>query len=215
VRGEALKAVKGEKTETSIGVWICPECKAECHSLLGEEDGSSKCEHCQAVVAHGKEELKALITERKVTGYMCPLCKETIPDTPSNWSGETTNGTKAVMCPQCHVVLNGRPLIHHGELSEEFKPSYRGTDYFEFRHVTCREGEHRGRCLIYAALIDNQGRIIFNLECRDCGRIDALKTHTYLMAKGETPGGEDHTIEAIYLSPELRSRIGKHYWDDL
>jgi hypothetical protein len=60
---------------------------------------------------------------------------------------------------------------------------------------------------IVAVLIDNQGRIIFNLQCRDCGAYDALKT---------TPSSNGkETLKFFYLSPKLRDRIKKHWWDNL
>jgi len=218
MRLKPLRAVNGQKTTTSIGVFKCPHCGVERETIVGGREGPFKCMKCHQIMAKDDEELKKIIIERQVDGFICPECKETVSDTSANWpiaGWGTMDGENAVICPNCLIVLNGLPLIHHGNLTEEFEPLYRGTDYFEFRHSPCRDKEHGGFCTIYAVLMDNQGRVIFNLECMDCGEIDALKTHTYFLAKDKAPRGKEHTIEAIYLSPKLRKRIGKHSWDDL
>lgn len=194
-----LKVVEGKETETTIGVWRCPHCRKDQEVVLGREKGPYKCFDCQRVIARTHEELKHSIIEKKVGAYVCPLCNETVPNTSPNWCGETTDGAGAVMCPRCLAVLNGRLLIHHGESKGEFEPRYHGTDYFAFRHKPCQGKENNGFCVIYAALVDNQGRIIFNLECHDCGRVDALKTHTFFLTKHESTEGKDHTVEAIHL----------------
>jgi len=210
-----LRAVKGQETTTSIGVFQCPHCGVEEETIVGEREGPFKCRKCHKIMAEDSEELNKIIVEKQVNAYVCPECGEKVSDTSMNWCGETTTGENAVMCPECYIILNGLLLIHHGRLTHQFEPFYSGTDYFEFRHSPCRDKEHGGFCIIYAVLIDNQGRVIFNLECTDCGEIDALKSHTYFLAKDKAPGGKEHTIEVIYLSPKLRKRIGKHSWDDL
>jgi len=210
-----LKVAEGKQTETTIGVWRCPHCRKDQEAVHRKKEGPYKCFDCQRVIARTHEELKNSIIEKKVDAYVCPLCNETVPNTSQNWAGRTTGGGHAVICPRCCAVLNGHPLIHHGDCSEEFEPRYQGTDYFSFIHQPCQGKENNGFSVIYAVLVDNQGRIIFNLECRDCHRADALKAHTFFLTKHETPEGKEHTIEAIYLSPKLRQRVQKHDWDDL
>jgi hypothetical protein len=210
-----MRFTEGKKTKTTVGVWRCPKCKRDREVLFGERP--SKCA-CGGVIARKSADLDALIIEKKVTGYVCPLCNRTVPDTPMNWTGKTTDDHNAVMCPECHAVLNGRPVIHHGlggMMEEEWSPFYAGTDYFSFRHMPCKDKEKTGICIIYAVLVDNQGRVIFNLQCIDCGAVDAIKTHTYFLAKYDSPEGIRHTIQAILLSPKLRTRIKEHDWDDV
>ncbi|MEM3579590.1 MAG: hypothetical protein QXL54_05155 [Candidatus Bathyarchaeia archaeon] len=104
-------------------------------------------------------------------------------------------------------------LLHHGLCSGEFSPRYVGTDYFTFYHVPCfRKGlEHYGHCDVTAVLIDNDGRIIFNLKCKDCGAVDALKTHPLLWhQKCESR----NTLTRFHLSPKLKTRIRRHWWDN-
>jgi len=77
----------------------------------------------------------------------------------------------------------GNKLLHHGLLSYAFRPLFIGTDYFTFYHKPCfdqRKEPYYGHCKITAILIDNSGRIIFNLKCQSCGFRDALKTHPFL-----------------------------------
>jgi len=92
-------------------------------------------------------------------------------------------------------------LLHHGNCSGEFKPKYIGSDYFKFYHKPCLNKPNYGFCDIIAVLIDNQGRIVFNLKCEDCGAIDALKIGA--------------PLEVFHLSPKLKNRVNKHWWDDL
>jgi hypothetical protein len=101
-------------------------------------------------------------------------------------------------------------IMHHGSVegAKEFEPRYTGTDYFNFFHKPCANKEHQGFSDIYAFLIDEQGRLIFNFKCKDCGAINALRTHTDW-------DNDKITIEHIYLSPSLKQRIGKHSWDKL
>ena len=109
------------------------------------------------------------------------------------------------------------PLIHEGRCEGDFTLSFgcADTDYFAFSHKSCETKNNFGACTIYAVLIDNSGRVIFNIRCEDCGKVDALKTHTYLFAPSLVSKGSAHTVESIYLSPKLQERIGKHAWDDL
>ena len=97
--------------------------------------------------------------------------------------------------------------MHHGKSSGEFVPLYVGTDYFYFYHEPCKDKEHKGCCEIYAILIDNSCRVIFNLQCMDCKERDALKTaHPLWM------GLRNYSI--FHISPNLIDRVEKHAWDD-
>lgn len=101
-----------------------------------------------------------------------------------------------------------KKIIHHGSCDGKFEPRRSETDYFGFFHKPCADKQHKGGSYIYAVLIDNSGRVIFNFECADCGSRDALKTRTDMF-------NPDITIEHIYLSPSLKKRIGRHEWDNL
>jgi hypothetical protein len=105
-------------------------------------------------------------------------------------------------------------LLHHGLCTEQFEPRWIGTDYFDFWHKPCRNAEWHGLCDITAVLIDNQGRIIFNLKCRDCGAKDALKTSPQLFRSKEERLGENEVLQLFHLSPKLKQRCRRHYWDD-
>jgi len=105
-------------------------------------------------------------------------------------------------------------LLHHGLCSEEFEPRFIGTDYFDFWHKPCANKEWHGLCDITAILIDNQGRIIFNLKCRDCGAKDALKTSPQLFKTREERLSESEVLQLFHLSPKLKQRCRRHYWDD-
>jgi len=103
-------------------------------------------------------------------------------------------------------------LLHHGLCTEQFEPRWIGTDYFDFWHKPCRNAEWHGLCDITSVLIDNQGRIIFNLKCRDCGKIDALKTSPQLFRTNRL--SESEVLQLFHLSPKLKARCRRHYWDD-
>ncbi|MFC1755512.1 hypothetical protein ACFL96_19330 [Thermoproteota archaeon] len=94
-------------------------------------------------------------------------------------------------------------LLHHGLCSEHFKPGFFGSDYFGF-FCKCKE-----RADIYAVLIDERGRIIFNIRCNKCQVADAIKTITMLF----TPAKKDFDLSRIHLSPSLKNRVSKHSWD--
>lgn len=106
-----------------------------------------------------------------------------------------------------------RKLLHHGGdrcLEFEATPTPKNnSDYFGFKHKPCKESEHRGYCKIIAILVDNVGRVVFNIQCLDCETIEALKT------SGKMFGWEwnDFDLSIFYLSPHLKERIGKHWWD--
>ncbi|RLI44355.1 hypothetical protein DRO69_07575 [Candidatus Bathyarchaeota archaeon] len=109
----------------------------------------------------------------------------------------------------------GNKLLHHGLLSYAFRPLFIGTDYFTFYHKPCfdqRKEPYYGHCKITAILIDNSGRIIFNLKCQSCGFRDALKTHPFLWVPNKD---EKCVYKRFYISPKLKSRVKKHWWDDL
>jgi hypothetical protein len=103
-------------------------------------------------------------------------------------------------------------LLHHGLCSEEFTPRYIGTDYFAFFHMPCRNNENYGHCKETAILADNAGRVIFNLQCKDCGKIDALKTGAFLWNPQRS---DEEELEVFHLSPKLASRISRHQWDNI
>lgn len=103
-------------------------------------------------------------------------------------------------------------FLHHGLCSEKFYPKYVGTDYFAFYHLPCAGKEWSGFSPIKAILVDNKGRVVFNLECRDCGAKDALKCHPLLWTNPrpkETP-----LQEFFHLSPKLAKCVAKHSWDE-
>ena len=100
-------------------------------------------------------------------------------------------------------------ILHHGACMPDkidFVPSSIGTDYFGF---FCRKCDVE--IWIYAILIDERGRIIFNLQCPECQKTDAIKvavnftTCKYSTEKGDTK---------IQLSPTHKKNIGNHWWDD-
>jgi hypothetical protein len=104
-------------------------------------------------------------------------------------------------------VTRRNKILHHGFCTGEFEPRYQGTDYFGFYHTPCFDMPMEGFCDIVAVLIDNYGRIIFNIRCKDCGTHDALKT---------TPSSNgDEAVKFFYLSPKLRNRVRRHWWDNL
>ena len=105
-------------------------------------------------------------------------------------------------------------LLHHGLCTEEFEPKHVGTDYFAFWHTPCATREQHGLADITAILIDNSGRIIFNLKCRDCGAKDALKTSPQLFRTREERLSESEVLRLFHLSPKLRARCRRHWWDD-
>lgn len=94
-------------------------------------------------------------------------------------------------------------LLHHGIDFKEFEAHRSETDYFHSYHTPCQGKANQGYCAVIAILADNRGRIILNIRCLDCGKRDALKV-----------SAENPSIETIYLSPSLKSRIGQHKWDD-
>lgn len=200
-------AIKGEKRRTKSGVFVCPLCGNEHWSVSVEEDGSAKCTKCGKVMASHEEDIDKLLVEKEVDGYICPICGLIVEDTPLNYSGnDTIDGKMAILCPRLHNFVNGLPLLHHGSNFGEFETKMSGTDYFFAYHKPCRNKQNRGFCDIYAVLIDNTGRVILDLQCQDCKAVDAKKTQVLYGTQG---------IERIFLSPKLRSRIGKHPWDDV
>jgi len=106
-------------------------------------------------------------------------------------------------------------LLHHGLCTEEFQPRFIGTDYFDFFHKPCATKQWHGLSDIIAVLIDNQGRVIFNLRCRDCSKIDALKTSPQLFRNKEERLGENEVLQLFHLSPKLKARCKQHEWDNL
>jgi hypothetical protein len=74
---------------------------------------------------------------------------------------------------------NEDEILHHGLSTGEFKPILTPTDYFVFGHEPCKEKKNAGSCDITAVLLDNSTRVIFNLKCQDCGKIDALKVAVF------------------------------------
>ena len=106
-------------------------------------------------------------------------------------------------------------LLHHGLCSEAFEPRFIGTDYFCFWHVPCKNADWHGLCDITAVLIDNSGRIVFNLKCRDCGAKDALKTSPQLFKTREERLTEAEVLKLFHLSPRLKARCKPHWWDNL
>ncbi len=87
-------------------------------------------------------------------------------------------------------------LLHHGKCSGIFIPRETDTDYIYFWCRKCM-----ARADIVGVLIDNSGRIIFNLKCPKCGELDALKTVV-------------KSLNQVHLSPKLAPRIKRHEWDN-
>ena len=105
-------------------------------------------------------------------------------------------------------------ILHHGSLSAlkgEFEPRYMRTDYFIFIHKPCNT-----TAKITHVLLDDQGRIIFNLECIKCGKRDALKTHPHAFIPNRPDKlTEEMRKEIFLLSPKYKKCCRKHEWDDL
>jgi len=100
-------------------------------------------------------------------------------------------------------------ILHHGLCTGEYEPFYVGADYFAFFHKPCKALAYPEK-----VLVDNEGRIIFNLKCIECGKRDALKTHPYLFRLHERP--KEMPLQKIFhLSPKLAKSVKKHWWDDL
>lgn len=112
-------------------------------------------------------------------------------------------------------MTSDKKILHHGLCKEEIEPQYIGTDYFRFIHKDCpkEESHHIGHCRITKILIDNNGRVIFNLQCGNCGFIDALKTSAALWRSSEKR--EPSLKETFQLSPKLEKCIAHHKWDDI
>jgi len=123
-----------------------------------------------------------------------------------------TTGQEQIKVEKTFKIYGG--LLHHGLCSEEFEPRHVGTDYFAFFHRPCRDREWHGLCNITAVLIDNRGRIIFNLKCKDCGFKDALKTSPNLFRIQEERLTESEILRVFHLSPKLKARCRQHWWDD-
>jgi hypothetical protein len=111
-------------------------------------------------------------------------------------------------------LLRAYGLLHHGLCSEEFEPRFIGTDYFWFWHEPCENKPNYGLCDIIGILIDNSGRVIFNLKCRDCGKVDALKIYPYLFKSGDERRRAGDVLKLFHLSPRLKARCRAHWWDD-
>jgi len=200
------KAIRGRKKKTKSGVYVCPSCGKEHWSISIEKDGTAKCVKCHKIMAKEKD-VDKLIVEREVDAFVCPVCRLIVEDTPLNYTGEETiDGKMAILCPKCNNYVNGLPLMHHGHNFEDFIPFKSETDYFFFQHVPCKDKKHGGFSDAYACLIDNTGRIIFNVQCLDCQAVDAVKTHAPFRGQ---------TTERIFLSPKLKNRIAEHPWDNL
>lgn len=95
-------------------------------------------------------------------------------------------------------------LLHHGKCTGNFEVRNAGTDYFGF---WCKKCNYQSE--VTAILIDNAGRVIFNLRCHGCGETDALKTHPEW---GSIKRGDP--LLKFHLSPKLSSRIKRHNWDN-
>jgi hypothetical protein len=95
-----------------------------------------------------------------------------------------------------------RELLHHGKCSGVFEPRATETDYFLFICTKCNAVSE-----IKAVIIDDQGRIIFNLYCPKCRSFDVLKTHPQI---GSRESGA--TLSKFHLSSRLGLRIGT--WRD-
>lgn len=106
-----------------------------------------------------------------------------------------------------------KELLHHGLVTEEFNVVFTGSDYFTFFHTPCKDETEGsgGHCDVPAVLIDNTGRVIFNLKCKNCGKVDALKMHPRMWEQPPDP----KILERFHLSPGLKKRVGKHDWDDV
>ena len=119
-----------------------------------------------------------ILKENGIKIYKCPVCGKENEDYWGNYNGNvTTGGRAAIICSRCRNYLNGLPLIHHGSPSvsrdiEFFCPS----DYFIPRHKLCKQKKHQGICEVYAVWIDTEGRVILNIQCRDCGMVNAIKS---------------------------------------
>lgn len=199
---KVYSAIGGKKKKAKSGVFVCPSCGNEHWSIMTGKDEVAKCVKCGKVLGKTKEELDKLIVEKEVDAYVCPRCGIEVEDTPENYTGgKTIDGKMAILCPKCFNFVNGLPLIHHGHDFGNFEPFMTQTDYFLVQHKPCKDKKNKGLCDTYACVIDNIGRVIFNVQCLDCQAVDAVKTHVPF-------GG--HTPDRIFLSPKLRSRIGTY-----
>jgi len=200
-------AIRGEERKTKSGVFVCPSCGNKHWTVSLEEDKSAKCEKCGEVMAKEEKDLDGLLVEKEVDAYVCPKCGTIVEDTPLNYTfqgTETIDGQMSVMCPKCHNFVNGLPLLHHGASFGDFEPEMSDTDYFFIYHKPCKDEGEGGLSDVYACLIDNTGRIILNVQCQNCKAVEAIKTAPF----------RRQGIEHIFISPNLRKRIGKHSWDD-
>jgi hypothetical protein len=134
-------------------------------------------------------------------------------------------------------------LIHHGSCNGQFGIS-QSTDYLWIWHKPCKENKKKydGRCLVTAVLLDNVGRVIFNIQCLDCHERDALKIaperlhdtvnqqlneeyknlcngapsfRSILRRQAIEESLAERTRQLIHISPKYKNRIARHSWDEL
>lgn len=193
-------AIRGEKTRTKSGVFVCPFCHYE-HWIITFGKEGARCNKCGRVIAKDETELDKIVVEKEVDGYVCPKCGTTVEDTPLNYTGEkTVDGRMAILCTKCHNFVNGLPLIHHGASFGNFEPKISGTDYFFVYHRPCQIKGKGGFSDVYACIIDSEGRIILNVQCQSCQAVDAVKTIPFRKSG----------VKHIFLSPKLQERIGTY-----
>ena len=116
----------------------------------------------------------------------CPDCNGEITNTPDN---VTFGYEHDLVCPKClreredefdmkGLVKAGWPA-HHGQWdSQEPEFVHTGTDYFAVLHPRCARSQRddkKGYMEVSGIWMDDCGRVVLSLECKDCGARNALK----------------------------------------
>lgn len=115
----------------------------------------------------------------------CPDCGEQVINYPEN----IDISNNCLVCPRCNkptdpyylkkgFVKRGG-LTHHGDWpGGNPKLIFSGTDYFGILHPHCRNAtneEGTGIMEVNGVYVDDCGRVVLSLQCKDCGVTNALK----------------------------------------
>lgn len=190
-----IKDVKESKMDCDF--IECPKCKKEMESLIGmnlrwaeediEYDNDIQFDIIEAKTKSNEEgyfypcyncgyifpyENSNMWYKKTVDCLICPKCNNKVSKTNENLA------RIGYLCPTCDKIIEYTNYPHHGTLNLKLNVT---TDYFHGICPNCKEddSEEYGMMVLGEQIwVEDNGKVVLPLVCRNCGYRDAVKIRT-------------------------------------
>lgn len=127
------------------------------------------CYRCGFIFPKNHKDREEYWYKKEVEALICPKCGLVVSKTPSNF----TFGDTGYLCPTCLKILEYHGYPHHGSGSVKVRAT---TDYFHGVCPNCKPENGHGMMVLGEQIwVEDNGKVVLPLVCRNCGYRDAVK----------------------------------------